>query len=132
LFNGGPGDIPIVHTVYDIYVSWNEIILKFPKSQRYTLGETCSKYILTILENLLFTASAGEVSEKLPKLKTVSAEIDTLKLLVRLAKDCKCVANNQYQKIESLLNETGKMLGGWIKSFGKDWMDDKENEKESL
>ena len=56
--------------------------------------------------------------EKSAKLKEASAKIDTLKLLIRLAKDCKCITNNQYLKVESLLYDAGKMLGGWMKSVG--------------
>jgi hypothetical protein len=118
LLRGGPGDIPIVHIVYDAYAGWNEILLKFPKAQRYTLGEACSRYLLNILEILLFAASLTNMIEKSEKLKDASAKLDTLKLLIRLAKDCKCITNVQYLKVESQLIDAGKMLGGWMKTLG--------------
>ena len=52
------------------------------------------------------------------KLREASAKIDVLKLLVRLSKDGKALSNGQYLDVESRLHETGKMLGGWIKSLG--------------
>lgn len=118
LLNGGPGDIPIVHTLYDAYVLWSEVMEKFPKPQRYTLGETCSKYLLSTLELLLGAATTAVPAEKSARLKEASAKIDTAKLLVRLCKDCKCVTNVQYLKTESKLVDAGKMLGGWMKSVG--------------
>jgi hypothetical protein len=117
LLHGGPGDIPIVHIIYDCYAGWNEILIKFPKAQRYTLGETCSRHLLTVLELLLAAASMTNMLEKSTKLKEVSAKFDALKLLIRLAKDCKCITNVQYLKVESQLIDAGKMLGGWMKSL---------------
>lgn len=118
LLNGGPGDIPIVHTLYDAYVLWNEVMKKFPKPQRYTLGETCSRYLLSILELLLGAAATSIPTEKLVRLKEASAKVDTTKLLVRLCKDCKCITNVQYLNMESKLIDTGRMLGGWMKVVG--------------
>jgi len=118
LLHGGPGDIPIVHTLYDTYVLWNEVLEKFPKLQRYTLGESCSRYLLTTLELLLAAAALANQAEKMIKLKEASAKVDTAKLLIRLCKDCKCMTNVQYLKTESKLIDVGKMLGGWIKSAG--------------
>ena len=57
-------------------------------------------------------------TEKSMKLREASAKIDVLKLLVRLSKDGKALSNGQYLDVESRLHETGKMLGGWIKSLG--------------
>lgn len=91
---------------------------KFPKPQRYTLGETCSKYLLSTLELLLGAATTSAPAEKSVRLKDASAKVDTAKLLVRLCKDCKCITNVQYLKVESKLVDVGKMLGGWIKSVG--------------
>ncbi len=117
LLRGGPGDIPIVHTLYDAYVLWSEVMEKFPKPQRYTLGETCSRYLLATLELLLGAATTSNIVEKSARLKDASAKVDTAKLLVRLCKDCKCITNVQYLQVESKLIDTGKMLGGWMKSL---------------
>lgn len=118
LLGGAPGDIPIVHTLYDTYVVWSQILLKFPKTQRYTLGETCSKRLLEAIELILAASAMTNMIEKSMKLREASAKIDVLKLLVRLSKDGKALSNGQYLDIESRLHETGKMLGGWIKSLG--------------
>ena len=53
-------------------------------------------------------------AEKSIKLQEVSEKIDTLKVLLRLAKDCKCISNTQYLNMESLLYNAGKMTGGWL------------------
>lgn len=112
-----PSDIPIVQTVYGTYAFWNEVLLKFPKSQKHLLGQTCSAYLLEILEKTLASAQAAQAPEKIFHLHHASTKLDALKLLVRLAKDCKCVSNAQYLQMESKLQEIGRMLGGWMKSL---------------
>ena len=113
----GPFDIPIIHITYQSYCSWHELLLKFPKSQRYTLGQTCQTQLLGLLETLLAAAAASDQDTKLTQLRLASVKIDLLRLLIRLAKDCKCLSNQAYLELESQLHETGRMLGGWIKSL---------------
>ena len=114
-----PGDVPIVRSIYVAYAFWNEILNKFPKTQRHVLGTKCSEYILDILESALAAAQSTETKDKMDALKIASVKLDNLKLLIRLCKNCKCVSNSAYLQMESQLQEIGKMLGGWWNSLTK-------------
>lgn len=96
---------------------WHELFIRFPKSQRFTLGERCSNYLLHTLEQSIASAGISDREKKKTHLQSASAKLDMLKLLVRLAKDCQCISNEQYLTMESHLHQAGKMLGGWIKSI---------------
>lgn len=113
----GPLDVPLIHSLYKLYQNSHSLILKFPKSQRYSLGAAIQNQLLSSLEGVLTAASVNQIDLKLRYLQTVSAKIDLLRLLVRLAKDCQCISNNQYIELESSLHEAGRMLGGWLKSL---------------
>jgi len=115
---GAPGDIPIVHTLYASYRIWNELLIKFPKAQRFTLGENCANRILGSLHETIRAAATTDKTAKLQRLGDISAEVDTAKLLVRLAKDCRCISNAGYLEMQSMLQEVGRMIGGWMKSLG--------------
>ena len=117
LLGGGPGDIPIIHTLYDTYVEWSELTVKFPKTQRFALGERVSGYLLDATELLISAASTSNVEDKMTNLQLASAKVDLTKLLVRLSKDTKSISNTQYLQAESRLIDAGKMLGGWLKSL---------------
>ncbi|MFH1098655.1 MAG: four helix bundle protein [Candidatus Uhrbacteria bacterium] len=110
-------DIPIIHTLYETYRRWHDLILKFPKSERYTLGQTCGQELLAILEQTLAAAGIADRVRKRERLQLVSVKLDTLRLLIRLCKDTKCISNEAYLELESKLHETGRMLGGWMKSL---------------
>lgn len=90
--------------------------MQFPKSERYTLGEQCGKTLLQILEHVLNASAAKDARTKLENLQAASTQLDMLRLLIRLAKDCGCLSNKAYLDLQAKIHQVGKMLGGWIKS----------------
>jgi len=86
---------------------------KFPKSQRFVLGQQIENTILQILKGIIQVNV--EINKK-PYLKQISVELDKLRILIRLSKDLKFISIRQYQFIAEKINEIGKMLGGWLKS----------------
>jgi len=110
-----PSDVPIVHSLYKLYQQLHELVLKFPKSQRYSLGATLQSQLLAALEGVISAASVSQPEVKNRYLRAVSAQIDLLRLLIRLAKDCRCISNQSYLELESQLHEIGRMLGGWLR-----------------
>ncbi|MEA3453100.1 MAG: four helix bundle protein [Patescibacteria group bacterium] len=110
-------DIPIVHELYETYKLWHYLILKFPKSERYTLGQRCGSTLLQLFEYVLTASSTKDIKIKLNLLSKASTKLDILRLLIRLAKDCDCLTNRAYLELQAKLHKIGKMLGGWIKSI---------------
>lgn len=86
----------------------------FPKIKRYTLGQKIDDTALDIFE-LIFKGGVVDKGHKLEILQNVSAKLDLLKMLVRLAKDQKAISTKAYLDLQAYLQEIGKMLGGWIK-----------------
>ncbi|RWZ78755.1 MAG: four helix bundle protein [Candidatus Microsaccharimonas sossegonensis] len=109
--------VPIVNSVYHLYESFHECLIAFPKSERYSLGATCQSEILELLRVSLRAASSTKPSDKAAYINEASVRLDSLRLLLNLCKDCKCVSNQTYQQLDSTCNEIGRMLGGWLKSI---------------
>ena len=108
-------DIPIFAKLYDFYKNLSQVIVGFPKTKRYTLGQNIDQITLDTIE-LVITAGYIPREQKLPALRKVSIKLDILKILMRLALETKCLDNNKYQTLISQIMEIGKMLGGWIKA----------------
>lgn len=68
-----------------------------------------------LLKKILIAGSHSTM-QKLTALQSASVILDFLKLLVRLAKDTKAINIKTYLRLEEVLVEIGKMLGGWIKA----------------
>lgn len=92
-------------------------MITFPKSQRYSLGATCQSEMLDLMKECLKAASASQPPRKLAHLTNASANLDALRLLLSLARDCRCMPNQTYQQLDARLSEIGRMLGGWLKSI---------------
>lgn len=106
-------DIPIFTKLYDFYKDLTGIITIFPKTKRYTLGQKLDNITLEIFE-LLFSIPRAE--NKITTLQQISTKLDLLKVLLRLSKDSQAVTNKGYLELQTILQEIGRMLGGWIRS----------------
>jgi len=72
-----------------------------------------------LVELLITAASSADAEIKQDCLRQASSKTDLTKVLIRLSKDSKSINNDQYLKLQSKLNEVGKMLGGWMKHVEK-------------
>jgi len=106
-------DLVIFQKVYDLILWMYPLINKFPKKQRFVLGQQIENTILEILKGII---EANQERDKLAYLKKISVELDKLRILVRLSKDLRFISIRQYSFAAEKINEIGKMLGGWMKS----------------
>lgn len=108
-------DTPIFHKLYDLYKLLHFYQGLIPKSQRYSLWLKCENTTLTLLE-ILIEIGHKKDNEKIKSLYMISDKLDVLKVLFRLAKDTRTIDDKQYLAIQTIIQEIGKMVGGWIKS----------------
>jgi hypothetical protein len=88
--------------------------MKFPKHERYSLGEKMERAILKSIELIVFGNSQPKNFKDGYILKT-NSKIEILKILYRLAFAIGAIDNSTYLKAEESLQEIGRMLGGWLK-----------------
>ena len=108
-------DIPIFKKSYDLYKTFYGYRNLIPKQDRYTIWQRCESLILDILEGILLVSQAQK-TEKLSILEKASTKLNLLRIFIRLMKETKAIDNKKYTAIETIIDEIGRMLGGWIKS----------------
>lgn len=108
-------DIPIFKKTYDLYKIFYGYRNGIQKQDRHTIWQKCENIILEIIEGILFASQAYK-SEKLPTLDKVSVKLNFLRVFLRLMKEVKIIDNKKYAVLEEIVDEIGRMLGGWIKS----------------
>jgi len=106
-------NLAIFEKTYELILWLYPTVNKFPKSQRFVLGQQIENTILEILKGII---EANQERDKLAYLKKISVELDKLRILVRLSKDLRFISIRQYSFAAEKINEIGKMLGGWMKS----------------
>jgi hypothetical protein len=108
-------DIPIFAKAYDLVKKLYELRSSVPRQDRYALWQRCENLLLEILEGILLAGSLRK-GQKLEPLEKVSIKLNVLRIFLRLAKDVKVIDLKKYAQIEEIVDEVGRMLGGWIKS----------------
>jgi len=105
-------EFPIFQKTYDLIKQVYIYVPKFPKREQYILGQRIENLVLDFLSLIV---EANERKEKLEILKKASVVLNKLRVFVRLAKDLKFLSFGQYETLSKMIDEIGKMLGGWIK-----------------
>lgn len=87
---------------------------KFPKNQRFILGQQIQNKLLQLATTTIEANKAFNKSQLLDRLDT---ELDQFRFLVRIAADLKLMQTRQYEHISTMSAEVGKLLGGWQRKF---------------
>ena len=109
-------DIPIISKTYELYILIHLQQTNIPKLERFTIWQKLQNTCLNTLENLILTGYI-EQKNRLEQLIKVGVQIDLLRFFVRLSFDTKIINQKTYLKLQSQIDEIGRMLGGWIKSM---------------
>ncbi len=102
---------PLFAKTYDFLLWLIPLTLKFPKSQRFLLAERLGKMALDfydcILDAVLEPERQGERLDAADKL------LSKIRLYVRLSHDLGCLSLGQLEHAARLMDEIGRLLGGW-------------------
>lgn len=108
-------NVPIFAKAYELYKLLSSFRNTVPKHDRHGLWQRTEEQCLFVIESL-FLAGQQNKNKKYEALEQVSVRLNVLRLLVRLAKDTKTIDLKKYVLVQQIIDEIGRMLGGWIKS----------------
>lgn len=107
-------DLVIFTQTYDL-LSW---LLpqcdRFPKSQRFVVTQRLLGAALDFQESI-FEANSRGGAQRLQRLQAADAQLDKLRLYLRLAHQWAWLSAGQYEHASRLVAGIGRLLGGWIK-----------------
>jgi hypothetical protein len=112
-------EIPIFKRTVELYKVLHQFRASVPRQDRFTIWQKCENYVLDLLERIFFLAPLPR-DEKLEELQQLSRRLNLLRIIFRVCKETKTVDNKKYISIESVVDEIGRMTGGWIKSLKED------------
>lgn len=91
----------------------------FPKSQRFVLTERLQGAALDFVE-AIYAANAEQGEARLRLLRRADGHLNTLRLYLRLAQQFEWLRPGQFLHVSKMVNEIGKLLGGWIRQTRQD------------
>jgi hypothetical protein len=80
------------------------------------LGERIERNLYDLLETLI---RARYTRQRQALLEQANLILEVLRFQMRLAKDLCCLKVNSYGHAGKVIDEVGRLVGGWIKSSGK-------------
>lgn len=108
-------DIPIFKKLYELYKLIHLYRISIPKVDRHTLWQRTEDTCIELLE-IVIDASQRTKLEKAAFLAKASTKLNLLRIFIRLAKDTKSLDHKKYVALQTLIDEIGRMLGGWLKA----------------
>ena len=102
---------PIFVKTYD-WLRWLlPLTMEFPKSQRFVMAQRLQQRSLTFYDHLVAAGRSVDVDSNL---RQADVLLEQIRLNLRLCRDLKLVGLRQYEYAARLLNEIGRLLGGWL------------------
>ncbi len=106
------GEVNALTKIYDLLLWIIPLLEKFPKSQRFLLGDKIEGLLMDTMEEVI---QAVYTRDKVSYLKSANINIEKLRHFIRLVKDLRYINTNKYEYSSRCLNEIGAEIGGWIK-----------------
>jgi hypothetical protein len=104
---------------YPVYFKWKTFIsylldlsIKYPKIVRFNMVDRITNISLDVLELIV---EAIYTKDKKIILNDINLKLETLRALFQLSHEKQYISMKQYEFISKYVNETGKMIGGWVK-----------------
>ena len=107
-----PEELTVITKTYDFIVWMVNHTSRFPRHHRHVLGSRIEQLLYDILD-LLITAKFTK--QRRPPLEATNRKLETLRFLLRLAKDMQCLQLQSYGFGTKAVDEIGRLVGGWLK-----------------
>ena len=105
-------EITALTKVYDLLLWIIPVLEKFPRTQKFMLGDRIEALMLDIMDLII---SAVYSRDKISYLRSANLKLEQFRYLIRLCKDLKFLNIPKYEFLAKAVNELGMEIGGWIK-----------------
>jgi hypothetical protein len=113
-----PAQVPLVLVrAKESYRAWHNHLVNIKRVDRYTIGTRIDEIFLSLLELIFRATFAYDKFEKLSLVSQAIGKADLLKFFLQLGWEQKVLDHTIYGQLILLLDEVGRMLGGWKKSL---------------
>ncbi len=104
---------PALESHYRFLVWLIPAVERFPRSQKFLLGDRIQTSALDVLERLIEATYSRRRGDLLAR---ANLGLEKLRFLFRLAHDLRYLDHRRYEHAARSLDETGRLVGGWRKA----------------
>jgi hypothetical protein len=107
-----PKEVDAITKLYDFILWMIPKLEKFPRSQKFLLGDRIEMLMLDIPQLLI---EAAYSKRKQALLQSANLKLEQMRYLVRLSKDLKLLNLKAYEFSARAIDGIGTSVGGWLK-----------------
>jgi len=107
-------DLIVKQKIEDMIAYGYVALRQFPKHERHVLNQEIRQTMWRLLELVVV---CNKRYYKKNTLQDIDVTLDILRSKVRLAFDLKYLPMSKYEHWSKMLDEIGRLVGGWIKSM---------------
>ena len=104
---------PALEAAYQLVLWVIPAVEKYPRGLKFTLGDRTMSAALDVLDNLI---AAAYSRDRMGRLSAANLALERLRFFFRLASDLRIMDLRRYEHAARLVDETGRLVGGWIKA----------------
>ncbi len=104
--------LPVLNKIKSGYLTWYKFYQDIPKTHRYSLGQRIDILFVEVIE-AISAASFLSREKKHPYVHLAIKKADTMGVLLMILWETKSFDDKKYITLSVMLDEVGKMLGGW-------------------
>lgn len=113
------GDLEIYRYYMDLIAYTNDLVRKYPKSEKFALVQEIKHTMYQGLRHLMYGIKLYNKQDKLKSLNEFDIELRLFKVHVRLSYKYQYISAQNYATWSDKLTNICNMLGGWINSCAK-------------
>ena len=104
---------PALEAMYRFMLWLVPTVEKFPRSQKFLLGDRIQTTALDVVERLI---EATYTRARRSALLAANLGIEKLRVLFRLVTEMRYLDERRYEHAARSLDEVGRLVGGWMKA----------------
>jgi four helix bundle protein len=110
-------DLKVWQKAYDLSLRICRAVRKFPQTERFGLGIQLSRAAISVPANIAEGYERQHRKEYLQFLSIARGSLGEVETYIMLAKDLGYFSPDEYESLEGIRAETGKLLRGLMKSL---------------
>lgn len=112
-------DLIIYKQYVELIYYTHQILLKYPKIERYSLVDDIKKQTYSGLEKIILTYKAYKPEQKAIYLTQMDVSMKVLKVMIRISYKNKYISSKNYSAWSKKIANICNLMGGWMKSCRK-------------
>ena len=104
---------PALEAMYQFLLWLVPAIDKFPRNQKFVLGDRIETAALDVLDALI---AATYTRARDTNLSDANLGLERLRFFMRLSCELRLIDNRRYEHAARSIDEIGRLVGGWVKA----------------